>query len=239
MDNDLSPTSEAAVPPAVIIMAKRPIPGRVKTRLTTEYTPHQAAQAHAAMLDCVLSRLASHLTGRHYLALDSETASPDHAHDPTLDYVIPRTFQVIDQGTGDLGDRITHVWDAVNQGPAVFFGVDCPDIPTETLSTLWDALTRADAAIGPVEDGGYWCLAGKRLAPPLLAGIDWGTPAVYHQTHQAAQNAGLNLLDLAPWHDVDDPADLLALQYRLQNNHEPALVRLHQRLRRITQDTTR
>ncbi len=225
--------------PAIVVMAKRPIPGRVKTRLTMEFTPYRAAQAHAAMLECVLDRLATHLPGRHYLALDSQTAAPDQAHDPTLEYELPATFQVVDQGTGNLGDRITHVWNALNQGPAVFFGVDSPDIPTQTLATLWDNLAPADAAIGPVDDGGYWCLAAKRLPPPLLAGIDWGTPAVYHQTHQAAKDAGLTLLDFAPWHDVDDPADLLALQYRIKQTNDPALTRLRRRLSRITQDTTR
>jgi len=239
INNDPINNNTTPQAPAVIVMAKRPIPGRVKTRLTTEYTPHQAAQAHAAMLQCVLTRLAAHLPGQHYLALDNQTAPPQQVIDPTLDYQLPDNFTEIDQGTGDLGDRITHVWKSINPVPVVFFGVDSPDIPAETLASLWDNLAPADAAIGPVDDGGYWCLAAKRLPPPLLADIDWGTPAVYHQTHQAAKNAGLNLLDLAPWHDVDDPADLLALQYRIKQTHEPALARLSQRLNRITQDTIR
>lgn len=239
MNKEPATSPDAPPPPAIVVMAKRPIPGRVKTRLTPTFSPQQAAQAHAAMLECVLARLATHLPGQHFLALDSQTVPPNQPHDPALDYELPQAFHIIDQGTGDLGDRITHVWQALNQGPAVFFGVDSPDLPTQTLTTLWDALAPADAVIGPVDDGGYWCLAAQQLPPPLLASIDWGTPAVYHQTHQAARDAGLTLTDLDPWHDVDDPADLLALQYRIKPTHEPALTRLRQRLDRITQDTTR
>ena len=239
MNKDTTSNPEPGNPPAIVVMAKRPVPGRVKTRLTPSLSPHQAARAHAAMLDCVLARLASHLPGRHYLALDGHTAPTDPPDAPALAYDLPPAFRVIDQGTGDLGDRITHVWKSINQGPAVFFGVDSPDIPTETLGSLWGHLASADALIGPVSDGGYYCLAARQLPPPLLTNIDWGTPAVYHQTHQAAQDAGLDLRDLAPWHDVDEPADLLALQERLQHTRDPALLRLNQRLSRITQDTTR
>jgi uncharacterized protein len=239
MTNNDSHTPLTPAPPAIVVMAKRPIPSHVKTRLTPTFSPLKAAQIHAAMLDCVLNRLAAHIPGKHILALDSKSPNHDQTLDPTLDYTLPDCYQTLDQGLGSLGDRLTHVWQALNQGPAVFFGVDSPDIPINTLKTLFNALKTADAAIGPVDDGGYYCLAAKQLQPPLLTRIDWGTPAVYHQTHQAAKNAGLKLFDLPPWHDVDTPADLLALQYRIKHTHEPTLARLHQRLHRITQDTTR
>ncbi len=239
MINGTSNPNQPPDSPAIVVMAKRPIPGRVKTRLTPAFTPLQAAQVHAAMLQCVLARLAIHLPGQHFLALDNQTASPDPPQDPALHYQLPQAFKIIDQGQGSLGDRLKHVWKALNQSQAVFFGVDSPDVPIKTLTSLWTTLQPADAVLGPVDDGGYYCLAAKQLTPQLLTGIDWGTPAVYHQTHQAAQNAGLKLLDLAPWQDVDTPADLLELQDRLNQADEPQLAQLRQRLNRITQDTTR
>jgi uncharacterized protein len=233
-----TPDSTPAAP-CVVVMAKQPIPGRVKTRLSPDYSPYQAACAHAAMLECVLGRLRMHLPGRHVLALDGGGEPPKPQTDPGLAFEIPAGYDVIDQGRGDLGGRLSHVWQAVGGGRAVFFGTDSPDIPAPALSNLWQALERADAAIGPVEDGGYWCLTARRHAPKLLTGIDWGTQAVYHQTHQAARMADMTLLDLAPWHDVDTPSDLHALLDRLGQTDEPTLTLLRQRLTRITQDTTR
>ncbi len=271
--NQTTPPVQTHATPCVVVMAKHPAPGRVKTRLTPDYSPHQAACIHAAMLDCVLTRLLTHLPGRHILALDHPTNpqnTPPEQPDPELAFQIPHEFQVIDQGQGDLGDRLNHVWHTINTentpepaagertqvssesngsrgvgnpggggGRTVFFGTDSPDIPPQTLKNIFPTLDHADATIGPVSDGGYYCLATNRPAPQLLSGIDWGTEAVYHQTHNAAQNAGLKLLDLTPWHDVDTPTDLLELQHRLKHTNEPTLTRLSQRLHRITQDTTR
>jgi len=233
--------------PCVVVMAKRPIPGRVKTRLTPDFSAFQAACIHAAMLDCVLHRLVKLLPGQHLLALDSDPDPSTYTPAAPLDFQIPPGFQVMDQGRGNLGDRLNHVWhtiyDGAGPGPGggqtAFFGVDSPDIPAQALKKLWPTLDQAQAVIGPVDDGGYWCLAAKRPSPQLLKGIDWGTQAVYHQTHTAAQNAGLKLIDLTPWHDVDTPTDLHALQNRLAHAEEPTLARLRQRLMRITQDTTR
>lgn len=222
--------------PHAVVMAKRPRPGRVKTRLIGELADDQAAHVHAAMLECVLVRLKSALPGRLILALDHEPDQPLTHKDPGLSVAVPAGVETIDQGMGDLGQRIGHVWRAVGAGPAVFFGVDSPDVPTTVLTTIYKSLVHADAAAGPVEDGGYWCLAARRYAPELLTGIDWGTSAVYHQTRQAARIAGLTLHELPAWHDVDTAEDLSALLIRLRDTREPALTRLTQRLDSITQD---
>lgn len=219
-----------------VIMAKRPVPGRVKTRLIGGLSDRQAACVHAAMLECVLERLGKTLPGRVVLALDGDIDNPLTGSDTGLKVTVPAGVEVIDQGTGDLGQRIGHVWQIIGSGPAVFFGVDSPDIPTQVLTTLYDSLNHAHAAVGPVEDGGYWCLAARRYTPELLAGIDWGTFAVYHQTREAARNAGLTLHELPHWHDVDTAEDLSALLTRLRDTREPALTRLKQRLDKITQD---
>ncbi len=217
-------------------MAKRPVPGRVKTRLIGELSDNQAAYVHAAMLDCVLSRLGTAFPGRLILALDGEIKTPLTHPDPHLSIQPPSETKLIDQGQGNLGDRISQVWQAIGGGPAVFFGVDSPDIPVNALQSIPHSLTQADTACGPVQDGGYWCLAARKYAPDLLAGIDWGTPAVYHQTRDAAEQAGLTLHELPTWHDVDDPSDLASLRDRLRDARESALITLAQRLERITQD---
>jgi uncharacterized protein len=236
MLNDILTTSTPTNTPAWVVMAKRPEPRRVKTRLIGELSDLQAARIHAAMLDCVLTRLSA-LPGQLILALDGGINAPITHPDPDLSIEVPSGTYLMDQEHGDLGDRLGHVWQALGCGPAVFFGVDSPDVPTSTLKSIAPSLTHADAACGPVDDGGYWCLAGRQYTPKLLAGIDWGTPAVYHQTRDAAEQAGLRLHELPAWHDVDDASDLTSLRDRLRDTREPALIRLTQRLKMITQDT--
>lgn len=215
---------------AVVVMGKAPVPGKVKTRLTRgpgALTPQAAAAVAAAMMLATLERVAAH-TGadpdRRLLAMDRPDLAPAWAR--------PLGWTVIDQGEGSLGDRIDRVWNQAGPGPVAFFGVDCPDVPADALAAIGPALARADAAVGPVDDGGYWTLAAGRPRPELLRGIDWGSDAVYDQTQRAARDAALRLADLPTWHDVDHPNELDALRLRLDKSaaHDPALARLAEAL---------
>ncbi len=266
---------------SVIVMAKAAVPGRVKTRLTRGpggLTPEAAAAVHAAMLDTVLERAAGRVAGGGgaVLALDDVHRAPDAA--------AAWGWRVVEQGTGDLGERIARVWRGV-AGPAMVLGVDSPDVPRASLRPVRDLLygetpadhpptggvgrgsagpggeggdaprppaarpptpgpsrgaggrpAPPDALLGPVADGGYWTLAARAVPLALLESIDWGTPAVYDQTHAAARAAGLRLADLPGWHDVDDTADLAALRRRLADPStagdapDPALRSLARRL---------
>ncbi|GAB4189230.1 MAG: DUF2064 domain-containing protein [Phycisphaeraceae bacterium] len=221
----------------VVVMAKQPVPGRVKTRMIGRWTAEQAAMIHAAMLECVLHRLNRYLPGRLHLALDGFARNIPAAPAIESQLSIPNNVKYMDQGRGDLGDRLKYVWSQLNGHPTAFFGIDSPDVPEQALTALPAHLKKADALVGPVEDGGYWCLAVSRFHPALVTGIDWGTSAVYHQTHEAGRLAGLCIHDLPPWHDVDTAEDLDNLLRRLSHAQDPALVRLKQRLQRISEDT--
>ncbi len=210
---------------SVVVLGKAPAPGRVKTRLTRgqgALSPEAAADVAAAMMRATLERVSAH-TGvaadRRFLAIDQPQLTPDWAH--------TAGWTVIDQGDGSLGDRIARAWDHAGPGPVAFFGVDCPDVPDQALAAITPTLAQADAAVGPVGDGGYWTLAARQPRHALLHGIDWGTAAVYDQTRQAAHTAGLGLADLQMWHDVDHPEDLVALRRRiLDTPRDDALARL-------------
>ncbi|MEM7624390.1 MAG: TIGR04282 family arsenosugar biosynthesis glycosyltransferase [Planctomycetota bacterium] len=250
---------------SVVVMAKAAVPSRVKTRLTRGYalgpedpdvsptdhtplSPEQAAKVHAAMFETVLQRLADQVTGPAgeppilVLAMDDPTATPKNASEAGWD--------VVEQGQGDLGERLERVWRICRERhgteAVVFFGVDSPDVPADVLRQVGPTLNNARAALGPVEDGGYWTLACRTFQPGLLRGIDWGTPAVYDQTVHAAEALGLTLTVLPAWHDVDEPDDLAALQRRLKQldePREPALIALADRLDQLlnppTPETTR
>ena len=147
-------------------------------------------------------------------------------------------WRAIGQGSGDLGARMERIWRSIGGGPAVFLGVDSPDVPADALL---DAVRIAfgrddglDGAVGPAADGGYWTLASRALMPAVLREIDWGGPRVLAQTLAAAVEAGLCFKTLATWYDVDTPSDLAALRTRLagldQGPHDDALPRLRQQL---------
>lgn len=206
-------------------MAKAGVPGRAKTRLIPAIGPEAAAAVHHAMLMCVVRRLERWWAGPRVLAMTGEGWERAAAG-----LAGGGGWAVVDQGDGDLGARLERVWrgEAVGGGAVAFFGVDSPDVPAEALEAMPGALDGADAAVGPVGDGGYWTLiaAGAERGAALLEGIDWGSERVHRQTHDRAAAAGLRCVDLPAWHDVDDIADLTAMRRRLIAATEPALVEL-------------
>lgn len=225
----------------VAVMAKAAVPGRVKTRLTRgkpAISPQQAAAVHREMFGVVLERLAGEFTGQYGPDWTGILAMDDPSEAPTAG----EGWELVEQGGGDLGQRLDRVWresiEKTGREAIVFFGVDSPDVPAEVLRSIGPALEGADAGIGPVADGGYWTLACGRYLPGLLRGIDWGTPAVYDQTVAAAARLGVSLHALTAWHDVDEPDDLLALLRRLDTAEEPVLQRLAERLKSILQIET-
>lgn len=251
-------------PPRFLVMAKPPVPGRVKTRLTPTLSPDQAAAVQAAMLAALITRLgrfveagdaelvlALAVPGPPGAALPRQATLEQHfaGHPADLHALLAVDLHVVAQGPGELGQRIAGTWPA--DLPAVVLGADSPDLPkSHLLAALRVAHPTAaascpaghqspGAALGPTGDGGYWTLAAPRRRDALLGRpphppIDWGTPAVYDQSHHAARAAGLSLVDLPHWHDTDTPDDLDQLRARLAPSDDPALQQLADQLQRIT-----
>ncbi len=227
----------------VVVMAKGARVGRVKTRLIGRLSPQQAAAVHQALVACTLERLKRHLgvTGQRnwVVAIDSQAGACTEA--PGLLGVEPKLlagWKILDQGLGDLGQRIVNVWRQIGGGQAAFFGVDCPDVPQAALRSVFKAVEDKDVAIGPVVDGGYWTLGARTFQPQLLDQIDWGSGRVCRQTIEAAERSSLAVQLLTPWYDVDTPADLAALDRRLDStmDGDTALGRLKAALRSMFQE---
>jgi rSAM/selenodomain-associated transferase 1 len=214
-----------------LLLAKPAEPGAVKTRLIGPLSAEQAAEVHGAMLRCVIRRVSEHLGRGGRLALADGQGGPEAVDARAL--AKAHGWAVVDQGAGDLGQRLAHVWHAAGDGPVVFFGVDSPDLPAEALQAIGPALKQAAVAVGPVADGGYWTLAANQYEPALLTDIPWGSGEVYARTQQAAEQADLSITTLPAWYDVDDLADLQALAKRLNRANEPALVELRQALQTV------
>jgi rSAM/selenodomain-associated transferase 1 len=198
-----------------VLMAKRPEAGQVKTRLTAAgaWSPRVAAELAEAMLRCIARRLEAAST-EMVLAVSPAGCGEQLAATLGLGPV-----RLLDQGGGDLGQRLDRVWKAVGTDrPVAFFGSDSPDVPDSALDDIPAALAECDVAVGPTDDGGYWTLAAREHQPRVLSAIDWGEATVYDQTRRRAADAGLVVRALPMWHDVDRPEDVEALRRRLQQH---------------------
>ena len=186
----------------VVVLAKAPVAGQVKTRLAS---PARAASLARAFLVDTVAAL-------HSIAWADPVLATTAAIDPALDAEL--AVPVWMQGDGDLGARIERVLRrALGSAPcAIAMGADTPGLPHAMLERARDVLRTADAAIGPTEDGGFYLLALRRCPEGLLAGLPWSQSGTFVATLARLRERGLTTVVLDPWFDVDRPADLERLR---------------------------
>ena len=187
------------VRPVIILFAKAPVPGRVKTRLVPPLTAAAAAELHSAFVLDVVERLQQL---RDVADLELHTDIPTDAW--PLEGV-PRRLQY----EGDLGLKMFQALrDALQRGrsQALIVGSDAPTLPAAHIRALLDS--SADVMLGPCDDGGYYAIACRRVDAAMFDGVPWSSPDSLDQTAAAARRCGLTV-DFGPrWYDVDTPADL-------------------------------
>lgn len=216
---------------SVIIMAKLPRTGLVKTRLQPDLSADQAAEVHRAMLLHTVRRVAAMRLGRLIVCFDppGDSAAAAGLFDGLPVHLLP-------QAPGDLGQRIAAVRRSI-AGPILLLGVDSPDVPPDHLKGAAALAASRDVVLGPTEDGGFWCLGlSERVdADALLAGIDWSSGRELDQTAAAAQRLGLSVALAGRWDDVDRPDDLRRLIDRLGRSADCAEAELRRSLQEILQ----
>ncbi|MFJ9941953.1 TIGR04282 family arsenosugar biosynthesis glycosyltransferase [Streptomyces erythrochromogenes] len=178
----------------LLVIAKAPVPGRVKTRLTTRFTPEQAAGlARAALEDTLAAVLATPCT-RRVLVLDGRPGP-----------WVPPGVEVVPQCAGGLDVRLAAAF-ALAEGPALLIGMDTPQVTPDLLAAGLD-FTGADARYGPADDGGFWALGLAAPDPALLLGVPMSVPHTGEVQRRRLTAAGLAVRDLPELCDVDTPAD--------------------------------
>jgi uncharacterized protein len=186
--------------PTIVVMAKAPVPGRVKTRLCPPCTPAEAAAiARAALEDTLDAALASG-TDRIVLALDGRAG-------PWL----PPGIGVVRQRGDGLGERLAAaVHDVgITGGPVVVIGMDTPQVNGALLD---DAVARlgtgsCDAVLGGAEDGGYWSIGLRRPDPRVFDGVPMSSPDTGRRQLEALNGLGLDVELLPVLVDVDHHAE--------------------------------
>jgi uncharacterized protein len=193
--------------PSLILFARAPEPGRVKTRLAGRLTEAGAADLYHAFL---ADAARVYLSPRWISVLCAEPDPPG----ARLEALFPRPWVREAQAPGGLGDRLSAAFaSAFERGApaAVAIGSDHPTLSRERLAEVFDLLTNGnDAAILPAEDGGY-CAIGLTSSAPFEAvfrDIAWSTDAVLRETLARMERAGIRYGLLAPAYDVDRPEDL-------------------------------
>lgn len=199
---------------ALVVFAKAPIPGQVKTRLCPPLTPDEAATIHGSFVLDTVER-AKAAIDRFTLPVDRFLAcAPSSAH-PFFKVLEARHgMRLIDQTGDDLGERMAEVFDrlfARNYRSVFLVGTDVPSLPLEEYRRAFDLLESHDLVLGPALDGGYYLLGLKHPVPELFVGIPWSTSLVLQTTEDRARSLGLTVARTASWRDVDTIDDLTAL----------------------------
>lgn len=192
----------------ILVFAKAPIPGLVKTRLIPALGAEGAAQLAADMLVHLLERLAL-----AHLAPLQLWCAPTADH-PLFRRLAERHGVVLHvQHGADLGVRLRGgAEQALSEASRVLLiGADIPDLDADYCARALRALSSADAVIGPVLDGGYGLLGLKRAAPPLFERMPWGTSRVGAITRRRIIALGWSCAELPRLRDLDRPDDLVAL----------------------------
>lgn len=182
---------------ALIVIAKAPVPGRVKTRLCPPCTPQQAAALAEAALADTLAAVAATPVARRVCALDGEPG-------PWL----PDGIEVLAQRGDGLGARLAAAFDDVG-GAALLIGMDTPQVTPAQLGAALAALRApgADAVLGLAPDGGYWAIGLRTPDPTVFAGVPMSTALTGAAQQARLLETGRRVRLLSELRDVDTIAD--------------------------------
>jgi uncharacterized protein len=181
----------------VVAFARFPVAGLCKTRLIPAVGADGAAAIHTKLVETCIAAM----RGSGLLIELWTTGAEAHAFRDWLGDDIA----FIDQGEGDLGDRLAR---AAAPYPVIFIGSDAPDLDAARLIAAAAALRTGPAVIGPAEDGGYYLLGLNAPAPWLFTHMDWGTETVFDETMRRFAAHDIVPIVLEPLADVDRPEDL-------------------------------
>ncbi|HEX3875173.1 MAG TPA: DUF2064 domain-containing protein [Solirubrobacteraceae bacterium] len=185
----------------LIVIAKAPVAGRVKTRLCPPCTPTQAAGLARAALADTLARVLETPVARRVLVLDGRPGS-----------WLPDGFEVLAQRGDGLDERLAAAFADVG-GPALVVGMDTPQLTSDLLLDGLDALEDpgVDAVLGAAFDGGYWCIGLREPRDDALIGVPMSSPSTCKCQRDRLDRLGLRVRELGRLRDVDGIGDARAV----------------------------
>jgi rSAM/selenodomain-associated transferase 1 len=186
---------------AIIVIAKAPVAGRVKTRLCPPCSPEEAAILAAASLADTLAAVSATPAAARVLALDGRPGA-----------WIPNGWVVVPQLGDGLDERLANAFAAVT-GPALLIGMDTPQVSPARLTAAAQTLHTGDvdAVLGPAHDGGWWTIGMHAADPRVFLGVPMSTDHTYDDQRTRLHSLGLNTSTLPRLRDIDTYEDALAV----------------------------
>jgi rSAM/selenodomain-associated transferase 1 len=201
----------------VVVVAKAPVPGKVKTRLTPEISAVQAADLYQCFILDRIKGIGS-LTG-----VDRAVAyTPEDAAGAFRALPLDR-FELFPQRGADLGERLNNIFlDKLSNGykAVTIVDSDSPDLPNSLIRESLQLLLsrKAEVVFGPCHDGGYYLVGMRQPHPELFRDIPWSTGRVLSASLEKSRALGLNVKLLSYWNDLDTFDDLLQFFDRYKGN---------------------
>jgi len=192
---------------AVIIFAKKPFPGAVKTRLSPPLTPAEAAEFYSCMFQDTLAMTRS-LTGlTPFIYFQDDPGAAEY-----FATLAPEIMSLPQRGV-DLGERMNRAFAEIfarGFKVAAIIGTDSPDLPRDYIYEAFSLLEyeHTEVVFGPAEDGGYYLLAMKRVWGELFTELPWSSEELLAASVETAKDAHLGASFLPKWYDIDTAADL-------------------------------
>jgi len=202
----------------IIIMAKVPRAGNVKTRLQPFLSIEQCrALAEAFLLDAI--NKARNACDKLIIAF-----APAHEKNYFAD-LTGENLTLIEQSGADLGEKIFNAFDfafAVNsKANVLMIGTDSPTFPASFIEQAFENLeANAEIVLGKSEDGGFYLIGLRKNSPHLFDNIEWSSPLVYEQTTRNIERLKIKLATIPKWYDIDNPNDLRHLRDEILKNEQ-------------------
>jgi rSAM/selenodomain-associated transferase 1 len=205
----MSPAAPGGAGERLIVFARAPMLGLVKTRIASALGAEIALAAHVELL----GRVAGNLEAIRSAVI---CATPDDALDKIEPWRRPG-WDLWPQGGGDLGDRLARAFQrSFGEGAerVVVIGSDCPDVRLDQIENAWRLLRSSPAVFGPARDGGYWLIGLSRMIPELFANMPWSSDRLLEATIAEVQRQDLGFELLETLADIDTAADWIEFQLR-------------------------
>jgi uncharacterized protein len=202
----------------LLVFAKLPEPGKVKTRLAEDLGDVRAAEIYSYIARDIISRVSKSSTYETVIYYDP----PDKKNDVAIwlkDCAQTDSERLIPQEGSSLGERILGAFESIFSSgamSAVIIGTDCTDVTAKMIEETFGELSEYDAVLGPAEDGGYYLLGLNCLRPELFQDIDWSTDIVLEQTLSRLNKLGLNYKLRETLRDIDNLNDLNSVSKDLE-----------------------
>jgi len=204
----------------LVVVAKEPVAGQVKTRLSPALSPEEAA----ALYQCMLADRLQEVGG--LVGIDLAIAfTPANAREAFIPLTHPDLGLFAQRGN-DLGERLHNIFvDAFAAGyeAVSIIDSDSPDLPRALVRESFNLLLSrgTEVVFGPCRDGGYYLIGMREPHPELFENIPWSSEVVLASTLEKAGKSGLKTELLSCWNDLDTFEDLLDFHKKYSGEQEP------------------